>query len=147
MPPVDTDRDLTAGLESPVRAIPTDTGAEPESGVALCLSGGGYRAMLFHLGVIWRLREAGWLERLDRVSSVSGGSITAAVLALAPADDFEGAVVGRLRGARAPDARLDLGPRGGAAAGLDLGEARRRLPRASSSATRCSATCRAGPTS
>jgi NTE family protein len=90
-------RDLTLGLESPVRAIPTDSGEEPESGVALCLSGGGYRAMLFHLGVIWRLREAGWLEWLDRVSSVSGGSITAAVLALAPADDFEGTVVGRLR--------------------------------------------------
>jgi NTE family protein len=65
--------------------------------VALCLSGGGYRAMLFHLGVIWRLREAGWLERLDRVSSVSGGSVTAAALALAPADDFEEAVVGRVR--------------------------------------------------
>jgi NTE family protein len=94
---VDAVRDLTPGLESPVRAIPTDSGEEPQSGVALCLSGGGYRAMLFHLGVIWRLREAGWLERLDRVSSVSGGSITAAVLALAPADDFEDAVVGRLR--------------------------------------------------
>jgi NTE family protein len=90
-------RDQIPGLESPVRAIATDTGEEPQSGVALCLSGGGYRAMLFHLGVIWRLREAGWLGRLDRVSSVSGGSITAAALALAPADDFEGAVVGRVR--------------------------------------------------
>ena len=91
-------RDVIPGLASPVRAIPTDSGEEPQTGVALCLSGGGYRAMLFHLGVIWRLREAGWLERLDRVSSVSGGSITAAALALAPADDFEDAVVGRLRG-------------------------------------------------
>ena len=77
--------------------IPTDSGEEPESGVALCLSGGGYRAMLFHLGVIWRLREAGWLERLDRVSSVSGGSITAAALALAPPGDFEDGVVRPLR--------------------------------------------------
>ena len=56
---------------------------EPADGVALCLSGGGYRAMLFHVGVIWRLHDAGWLERLDRVSSVSGGSITAGALALA----------------------------------------------------------------
>src|SRR3954454_14292831 len=56
---------------------------EPAEGVALCLSGGGYRAMLFHVGVIWRLHDAGWLERLDRVSSVSGGSITAGALALA----------------------------------------------------------------
>ena len=90
-------RNPAPGLVSPVRMIPTDSGEEPESGVALCLSGGGYRAMLFHLGVIWRLRDAGWLERLDRISSVSGGSITAAVLALAPAGDFEEGVVGRLR--------------------------------------------------
>ena len=56
---------------------------EPVDGVALCLSGGGYRAMLFHVGVVWRLHEAGWLQKLDRVSSVSGGSITAGALALA----------------------------------------------------------------
>lgn len=54
----------------------------PQEGVALCLSGGGYRAMLFHVGVIWRLNEAGMLKDLDRISSVSGGSITAAVLGL-----------------------------------------------------------------
>jgi len=51
-------------------------------GVALCLSGGGYRAMIFHLGVIWRLNESGMLAKLKRISSVSGGSISAAVLAL-----------------------------------------------------------------
>ena len=55
----------------------------PEPGTALCLSGGGYRAMLFHVGALWRLNEAGFLRRLERVSSVSGGSITAGVLALA----------------------------------------------------------------
>ena len=54
----------------------------PQEGVALCLSGGGYRAMLFHVGVLWRLNEMGWLPKLDRVSSVSGGSITAGVLGL-----------------------------------------------------------------
>jgi NTE family protein len=53
----------------------------PEQQIALCLSGGGYRAMLFHLGALWRLNELGYLPRLDRVSSVSGGSITAGVLA------------------------------------------------------------------
>jgi NTE family protein len=56
---------------------------DPPDGVALCLSGGGYRAMLFHVGVVWRLHDAGWLARLDRVSSVSGGSIAAGALALA----------------------------------------------------------------
>ena len=28
---------------------------EKRAGVALCLSGGGYRAMVFHVGVLWRL--------------------------------------------------------------------------------------------
>ncbi len=55
---------------------------KPQEGVALCLSGGGYRAMLFHLGALWRLNETGYLHRLARVSSVSGGSIIAGVLAL-----------------------------------------------------------------
>jgi NTE family protein len=53
-----------------------------EDGIALCLSGGGYRAMLFHVGAIWRLNELGYLPKLDRVSSVSGGSITAGTLGL-----------------------------------------------------------------
>lgn len=52
-----------------------------EDGVALCLSGGGYRAMLFHTGVLWRLHQAAMLRTVKRVSSVSGGTITAAVLA------------------------------------------------------------------
>jgi NTE family protein len=68
---------------APVRWLPGDTAADLEDTVALCLSGGGYRAMLFHAGVLWRLNEVGWLDRLDRVSSVSGGSIAAGALALA----------------------------------------------------------------
>ena len=68
---------------------------EPKEDIGLCLSGGGYRAMLFHLGVVWRLAELGYLGTakrtgkhgklgsLQRVSSVSGGSITAGVLGLA----------------------------------------------------------------
>jgi NTE family protein len=38
--------------------------------------------MLFHVGVLQRLNLAGWLPRLDRVSSVSGGSITNGLLGL-----------------------------------------------------------------
>jgi NTE family protein len=49
----------------------------------LCLSGGGYRAMLYHVGAIIRLNELGVLSRLREVASVSGGSITAGVLARA----------------------------------------------------------------
>lgn len=68
--------------EEPVRRVPGDEGRGPRHGTALCLSGGGYRAMLFHVGVLWRLNDAGMLPSLARVSSVSGGSITAAVVAL-----------------------------------------------------------------
>lgn len=56
------------------------THSGPEEGVALCLSGGGYRATLFHAGALWRLNELGYLPRLDRIASVSGGSITAGLL-------------------------------------------------------------------
>jgi NTE family protein len=82
----------------PVRLIPGDEGRQPEDAVALCLSGGGYRAMLFHVGVVWRLSDAGWLQRLDRVSSVSGGSITAGVLALSWGGDVQEDFVKPLRG-------------------------------------------------
>jgi NTE family protein len=47
----------------------------------LALSGGGYRAMLFNLGSVWRLNELGWLRRIDMITSVSGGSILNGVLA------------------------------------------------------------------
>jgi NTE family protein len=81
-------------IETPVS---TEAPMEPvlRKGIGLCLSGGGYRAMLFHLGVVWRLAELGYLGTqhrwgkhgelgsLQRVSSVSGGSITAGVLGLA----------------------------------------------------------------
>src|SRR5712664_3497154 len=67
----------------PVRFLETDDPiAHPTPGMALCLSGGGYRAMLYHLGSLWRLNEIGVLAQLSRVSSVSGGSIVAAVLGL-----------------------------------------------------------------
>lgn len=55
----------------------------PVDGIGLALSGGGYRAMLFHVGTLWRLLDSGKLGTVTRVSSVSGGSITAGVLALA----------------------------------------------------------------
>ncbi|RJF74389.1 patatin-like phospholipase family protein [Rhodopseudomonas palustris] len=56
--------------------------SQPEEGIALCLSGGGYRAMVFHIGALWRLYETGYLRKLKRISSVSGGSITAGLLGL-----------------------------------------------------------------
>lgn len=69
---------VTAESVQPVSAPAETTGPRP--GIALCLSGGGYRAMLFHLGTLWRLNQLGILRKLARISSVSGGSITAGVL-------------------------------------------------------------------
>lgn len=68
---------------APVEFLPTDAAREPEEVVGLCLSGGGYRAMLFHTGALLRLFETGHLGKVARISSVSGGSIVAGVLALA----------------------------------------------------------------
>src|SRR5436309_1386954 len=53
----------------------------PQSGIGLPPAGGGFRATLFHCGALWRLNELGYLQKLDRVSRVSGGSITAGLLA------------------------------------------------------------------
>src|SRR5882672_9715999 len=61
-----------------------DLGADAaivDNRLALCLSGGGFRAALFHLGALRRLNELGILGRVDLVCSVSGGSILAAHLA------------------------------------------------------------------
>jgi NTE family protein len=52
-----------------------------EPGIAIALSGGGFRAMLFHAGALMRLNELGVLSRVVRISSVSGGSIAAGFLA------------------------------------------------------------------
>ena len=78
----------------PQRYEATDATVKPEStpaeryrperervGNALCLSGGGFRATVFHLGALRRLNETGVLAKLDTISSVSGGSIMAAMLA------------------------------------------------------------------
>ena len=54
-----------------------------EDVVGLCLSGGGYRAMIYHVGALVRLNELGFLSELQEVASVSGGSITAGMLAVA----------------------------------------------------------------
>lgn len=48
----------------------------------LALSGGGFRATLFHLGLIRFLRDAGLLSMVTHITSVSGGSIMAAHLVL-----------------------------------------------------------------
>lgn len=50
--------------------------------IGLALSGGGFRATLFHLGMIRFLREANILPGVSHITSVSGGSVLAAHLVL-----------------------------------------------------------------
>src|SRR6516225_8248635 len=50
--------------------------------LGLALSGGGFRASLYHLGLLRFLRDAGILSQVTHITSVSGGSIMAAHLAL-----------------------------------------------------------------
>jgi len=82
---------------SPIEDIDTKSKhKELEDGIALCLSGGGYRAMLFHLGALWRLNELGYLRKLTRISSVSGGSIISAVLGMNwPKLEFDDKLIAR----------------------------------------------------
>src|SRR5436309_15328587 len=93
-----------ADARAPVAFIPSDTPERgPEEGVALCLSGCGYRAMLFHLGALWRINELALLPRLARISSVSTVSIVAGLLGLKwQALRFDAAGVGA-----AVDAEID----------------------------------------
>lgn len=59
--------------------------AAPLGPIALALSGGGYRAAGFHLGTLRTLHEAGLLESVDVLSTVSGGTIVGASYALSQA--------------------------------------------------------------
>jgi NTE family protein len=47
--------------------------------IALALSGGGSRAIAFHLGCLRALHKSGLLEHISVISSVSGGSVLAAL--------------------------------------------------------------------
>ncbi len=50
--------------------------------IGLALSGGGFRASIFHMGVLRRLAEFNLLDKIDVLSTVSGGSIVGAFYAL-----------------------------------------------------------------
>ena len=54
---------------------------EERDGIGLSMSGGGFRATLFHLGALRRLNELGILSQVKTITSVSGGSIMAGRLA------------------------------------------------------------------
>lgn len=79
--PTSTAADLQAQFSAQAKGGDFLSAGKLEDTVGLCLSGGGYRAMLYHVGALIRLNEFGILPRLSEIASVSGGSITAGFLA------------------------------------------------------------------
>lgn len=101
--------------EATEHGISTYLPEKERSGTAFCMSGGGYRAALFHLGALRRLNELGVLSKVDTFTSVSGGSIMAAQLATwltratrepgRPVEGFEERVAAPMRAFAARDVR------------------------------------------
>jgi NTE family protein len=56
-----------------------ETGISSDRTIAISLSGGGSRAIAFHLGCLRALHATGLLERADVLSCVSGGSVIGAM--------------------------------------------------------------------
>jgi NTE family protein len=67
--------------------------------IGLALSGGGYRAAAYHIGTLRALNRLGILDNIDVISSVSGGSITAAYYALHKGnyEEFEQSFIAKLQ--------------------------------------------------
>ena len=65
----------------------TDTGDWLDQPLAICLSGGGYRAAAFHLGTLHYFDRAGLLGNLGALSTISGGSLLGAMYLLSLADE------------------------------------------------------------
>jgi NTE family protein len=79
--PFNASRSAAITEQQVARAAASPRQSPRRQGIALCLSGGGFRAALLHLGAVRRLDQLGVLARIDTISSVSGGSIFAAFLA------------------------------------------------------------------
>ena len=84
-------------LCSAVNSISPPT--HPARNIGLALSGGGSRAIAFHLGCFRALYDLRLLDRLEVISSVSGGSVLTAMYAYSSDsfEDFDARVVDRLR--------------------------------------------------
>jgi hypothetical protein len=79
------ERDKLSRLPSEMDAVWSAFGIPPEAAssvltgsVGLALSGGGFRAALFHIGLLARLADLDLLRNVEVISGVSGGSILAA---------------------------------------------------------------------
>lgn len=63
-----------------------DSDGQTGERIALALSGGGSRAMAFHLGCLRALHELGILQQVSTMSAVSGGSVIAGIYCSHPGD-------------------------------------------------------------
>jgi NTE family protein len=100
---------MTVAVESKQTSLssPRDEWDGPRKGTGLALSGGGFRASLFGLGSLCRLNDLGMLRGIRRITGVSGGALTAGVLAAhwkelifdgnGRATNFESVVAARVR--------------------------------------------------
>jgi len=64
-----------------MRRVHPATSRRAERDIGLSLSGGGSRAIAFHLGCLRALRDLGLLDRVQVISAVSGGAVIAAMYA------------------------------------------------------------------
>lgn len=88
----------TAGQTRTI-SIHTLQGHHPPRNVGIALSGGGSRAIAFHLGCMRALRDRGVLDRVQVISAVSGGSVIAAMYAYSQGafEEFDRSVVALLK--------------------------------------------------
>lgn len=91
---------LTSSAASKRLASIARVPAAPRPGrIGLALSGGGSRAIAFHLGCLRALHDRGVLDRTSVMSAVSGGSVIAGMYAYSKDsfDEFDARVVNLLR--------------------------------------------------
>lgn len=79
-----------------IHALPRQNRAR---NIGIALSGGGSRAIAFHLGCLRALRDRGVMDRVQVISAVSGGSVIAAMYAYSQGSfaDFDRSVVTLLK--------------------------------------------------
>lgn len=85
-------------LRNNIQALPKVSNNR-SSTLGIALSGGGSRAMAFHLGCFRALDDLGYLDKIDHISSVSGGSLFSALYCYydEPFSSFDERVVNVLR--------------------------------------------------
>ncbi len=93
-----SERTLAVGVRAAATTHVERVRPQPRD-IGLALSGGGSRAIAFHLGCFRALNDLKLLDRVRVISSVSGGSILAAMYAYFDDSfaDFDSRVVGLLR--------------------------------------------------